>query len=282
MNKLALTALMLLGCALSQWSYALDVKVCQTESELDEYRIELANLVLKKTKTEYGWAKIAPVAHEPDPTLSRCLFMLRTGKVDLVYVPPTDTLLADFEVIPVDILRGLLSYRVLVINQNAQNGFARLNGLRELQSYKGVYRDRDEQAFYKINRLPALEGESVNQSLQMIESNRADYIFTDLLSAWTLVDAKKDKYPALSVEDTLALELQYPIYFMVRKGNQRLKERLESGLDLVIKDGSFQALFDKSFGHIATQANMASRNVIPVSYEGADQVPVVDNRFWMH
>ncbi|WP_419905014.1 hypothetical protein [Kiloniella sp.] len=55
-------------------AFAADIKVCQTEKAKYKYRMELANLLLRKTEMRYGRAKIVPhSANRKDPSQDRCI-----------------------------------------------------------------------------------------------------------------------------------------------------------------------------------------------------------------
>jgi hypothetical protein len=64
------------------------VRLCQTESPRYDYRLALTRLVLEKTARPGAPVSLERYGTGPDPSQERCLELLRSGDVDVVYLPP--------------------------------------------------------------------------------------------------------------------------------------------------------------------------------------------------
>ncbi len=124
----------------SLWASTTDIHVCQTHKARYQYRIALANLLLDKTAERYGAAKIVPYdASGSDPTQSRCELLLEMDEVELLYLPPTESRMQRFTIIPTDIHNGMLGFRVLVIRRQDQEKFRQVKSINDLRTFIGGF-----------------------------------------------------------------------------------------------------------------------------------------------
>jgi membrane-bound lytic murein transglycosylase MltF len=70
------------------------------------------------------------------------------------------------------------------------------------------------------------------------------------------------RYPDLAVEQHLLLHYPFFETFYVSRSSPRLAARLSAGLDRMIADGSFDALFARYFGKLLADLHLHQRVVI--------------------
>src|ERR1700744_3490302 len=70
------------------------------------------------------------------------------------------------------------------------------------------------------------------------------------------------RYPDLAVEQHLLLHYPFFEAFYVSRSAPRLAARLRAGLELMVADGSFDALFAKHFGKLLAALSLRQRVVI--------------------
>ncbi|MCP4350231.1 MAG: amino acid ABC transporter substrate-binding protein, partial [Desulfobacterales bacterium] len=88
--------------------------------------------------------------------------------------------------------------------------------------------------------------------------------------AWKEISEMGSKYPNLTVEPSIAIYYPYPVYFFVNKQNLKLADRIERGLKILMKDGSFEKLFLKYHDAVIGQADLKNRKM----FELENPVPV--------
>lgn len=257
------------------------LSVCQHDEVRYAYRLELANLILEKTASTYGRSEIFP-AQGGDPTQQRCLALLGSGHVDLVFVPPTEDRLRDFDYVPIDLHNGMLGYRVFIIHQDDRDLFARVQSLADLQNMVGGFGSQwGDFKVFALNGLPVVGAANSENLLAMLQQKRFNYFHRGLHEAWAEVEAYQERYPDLIVEERVALVYPLPVYFMFNKANTKLKQRFEEGFRIIKADGSFKSLFNRHFGHLVEKANLHRRVLIPISYPNPEGLPPIDTSLWL-
>jgi len=257
-----------------------DVIVGQTEKAKYSYRLQLTELILKKTTPEFGIGKIVAYARK-DPTQKRATMLLSDGKIDLMYLPPTDERLRRFSVIKIDIHNGMLGYRVFIIRKSDQERFAKVANIDDLRAFVGGFGLHwGDFSMFKLNRLPVVGVADAKMLLPMLNVGRFDYFHRGLHEAWAEVEASQQKLPTLMVEKTITLVYDYPVYFMFNKASKRLKKRFEKGFEVIKADGSFKRLFLSNFGKIFQKTNIKNRTMIHIRYPLPKGLPPVAPILW--
>jgi ABC-type amino acid transport substrate-binding protein len=85
------------------------------------------------------------------------------------------------------------------------------------------------------------------------------------------------------IEPTLALALHYPtaMHFFVNKQRTDLAADIRKGLEIALKDGSFQALFMQNFGVVLNRAQLDERRVFELANPLlSPETPLADARLW--
>jgi len=263
-------------------TWAADVKVCQTEKAKYNYRIELANLILSKTASQYGPAKIIPF-QKKDPTQARCIKLLEGKMIDVVYLPATEERLRKMDAIKTDIHNGMLGYRVFLINKNDKEKFSKVKTINDLRKFKGGFGSHwGDYKSFALNKLPVIGVAYTHGLLSMLSKRRFDYFHRGLHEAWTEIDANREQFPDLIVEESLALIYDFPVYFMFNQKNQALKKRFKEGFGIILKDGSFRQLYKEHFGHYAKKANIKNRTLIRIKHTTPKGLPEIDTNLWLN
>jgi hypothetical protein len=142
--------------------------------------------------------------------------------------------------IPID--KGLLGWRIGLIRAAEAERFASLQTLNDVRRLvAGQQHDWADVSILRHNGLPLETGSNYDSLFQMLQLQRFDYFPRSVLEIWD----ELDKHPGMGLAVERYFVLQYPsaYYFFVNKTNRVLAERLERGLRLAIRDGSFDRLF---------------------------------------
>lgn len=263
---------MLLGLALSQ-AQAVQLRLCQTDSPRYDYRLALTRLLLEKTSQTGEPVTLNRHGQGADPSQERCLELLRSGEVDLVYLPPTPARLAEFAALPFDLHAGRLGYRLLLIRKEDAPRFARIRSLEQLRSLTGGFgRQWADLAVFEANGLPVIAGPGTEALLGMLRARRFDYLQRGVSEAYAEL-ASFGGEDDLMVEPHLALHYALPVYFMVRRDRQPLLQRLQRGLQLAQQDGSFRRLLDQHQGRDWARAAIGRRRVLELASPWPELAP---------
>jgi len=264
------------------------INVCQVEEAKYGFRIELANLLLKKTASYYGEAHLAPFRkHQLSVSQDRCIVLLEQQKVDVLYLPPKTELLSRFDYIPFDMHAGMLGYRVFLIREEDQAKFRQVKTLDDLRSFTGGFGSQwGDFKVFGLNDLPVVGAANTSVLMSMLQHEIFDCFHRGLHEAWVELAFETQQNKGLVVEESLALRYPFQVYFWFHPENQELKQRFETGLLLALQDGSYHRLFSEYFDETVQKARLDKRTIIdieyPVSSEVSHWVSVVNHTpFWI-
>lgn len=227
-----------------------------------DYYSELLKLALTKTEVEFGPFKINYVNR--DIIQERALHELNTRQsIDVYWSVSTDARERVARPIRIPLLRGLIGYRVSLILKERLPEFQEvdsINKFRELAAGQGHdWPDYDILKFNKFSVFPASLYESI---IDLIHLKRIDHFprgLNEILREFELMNDKN-----IMFEPNFVLHYPSYVYFFVAMENTRLAKRIEKGLLLAQKDGSFNKLF-KDFVHLEKlnkALNLESRKLI--------------------
>jgi hypothetical protein len=223
---------------------------------------------------------LAPL--EEEVSQNRALRLLDAGGLDVIALgsnPEREALLLP---VRIDILRGLVGLRLLLIRAADQDRIAAMDDAtvrRQLTfGLNSQWADLPimQAAGYKVATSTRHE-----TLFEMLSSGRFDAFPRGTNEARQEIAQRQSIYPQLALEKTKALYFPYPIYFWVNKTNRALAETIERGLRLALQDGSFDQLF-LSF-HAADIAALSAehRHVIRMDNPFLPPgTPAPDTRSW--
>jgi ABC-type amino acid transport substrate-binding protein len=160
--------------------------------------------------------------------------------------------------VPLD--KGILGWRLLLINERDAHAFAQIRSLAQLRAYSaGQQRDWADVPILRANDLPVIGTSQYESMFQMLEAHRFDYFPRGIGEIWDEAARTKDIH--LMVEPNIALHYPVQTYFFVSKKNPRLHDLVERGLRAAMKDGSFDALFNEYNADAIKKARLNERTV---------------------
>ena len=249
---------LLLECVLTP-AIGREVRYFQADSRY-AYRTHLLQLILEKSRDE-GAFTLQPLYTNVTP--DRGLTLLQSRRIDVVSLPATPEREQLFRAVPVDIMRGLLGYRVLLIRKQRQADFSAIRSLEQLRNFSvGFGSQWADLPILQHNGLNVVATPQYQNLFAMLDKGRFDAFPRGLNEAWHEVEERTISQPDLVVESSLLLYYPYPVYFFVNRDDKALAERLERGLARAQADGSMRRLFLQYHAEALRQANLAQRHLI--------------------
>ncbi|WP_320175612.1 hypothetical protein [Maridesulfovibrio sp.] len=211
------------------------------EDHRHDYVVDLLRLSLNKTIDEYGDYELKQ--YQLPTEQDRSLRMVKCeGGIDIVWSMTSIKREKEFLPIRIPLQKGLLGYRVFIIKAGRQDSFRKIKLINNLKYFiAGQGHDWPDTKILRANGLPVETCSHYSFCFDMLLQNRFDYLPRSVSEPWNEIA----KYPnkELVVEKKLLLKYTAPLYFFVSRKNVKMAERLEKGLRLAIKDGSFDKLF---------------------------------------
>lgn len=251
--------------------------------EIYEYRWKLLELSLNHTRATDGPFEMAIYDGKlGEVSQSRSIVLLKTGNIDVLTFGSNKERETELRPIKIDILHGMLGYRILLIRKEDEAKFAAIapNNLSQQISlgFNSQWADLD---ILTSNGFKVVTSAGYDNLFHMLAAGRFDAFPRGLNEAAREIEDRKQELPTLTMEKTLALFANYPVFFWVRKNDTALADRIERGLKLSLMDGSFRQLFQHYYAREIEQVKQEKRRVLKLNNPSlpADS-PAPDTSWW--
>lgn len=242
--------------------------------------IEILSMVLDRTTPGFGPATMEPAKAVMNE--ARYLNDLRDG-TGVTIVWSSTSIEKERALLPVRIplRKGILGYRVALV---ARDNLARIDQVRTLEDLRKLtigqgigWGDVD---LYNSNGLKVITANYENL-FGMLAAGRFDLFPRGISEAFAEQAARIEEFPNLAIEPDLLIHYPWPYYFFFNKSSAALAGRVEAGLRMMIRDGSFDALFSKYNDAWIRRADLAHRRVIQIANPFLPpETPLDDPTLW--
>jgi len=163
--------------------------------------------------------------------------------------------------IPID--KGIGGYRLFHIRAQDQAIFDQLKSIDELKRLRvGAQMGWSSVPIYQAHGFDLVTGNNYEGLFGMLGAKRFDYMPRGLAEIFTEHDLRKAQYPELAVEQRLLLYYPFPKYFFVSPTKPELAERIRTGLQALVADGTFDRMFYEYHDDILRRAKLCQRRLL--------------------
>ena len=254
--------LVLLFLPLSASGEELIVRHVAKESSKDlrnGYFIELMELALSKTQSEFGTFRLEPSDRYMQQ--SRVIAdVISQRSLDIVWTMTSIEREKHLHPIRIPLLKGLLGYRIFIIRKEDQDKFNKVSNKADLSKLiAGSGHDWPDRVILESNGLTVETSATYDGLFKMLALQRFDFLPRGANEVWSELDTLKNSQ--LTFEKKLLLYYPAAIYFFTSKKNKALADRIEKGLERSIADGSFERHFNDhpDIKRTIKQANLNNR-----------------------
>jgi len=223
--------------------------------------LEILKGALDRTSAEYG-----PYSLEQAPvqmSAARAIEQLeRHGLVNVVWSSTSIDREKKFLTIRIPLRKGLLGYRVCLIdakNQGRIDHVQTLDDLRKLTVGQGT--GWADVAVYGAEGVPVTTA-AYGGLFDMVSAGRFDLFPRGLSEVFREFAVNGPRLPGLAIDRHLLLYYRWPYYFFFNRDDARLAARIEAGLKMMRADGSFDAIFHKYNDDWIAAADIRHRVII--------------------
>ncbi|MFM0181508.1 hypothetical protein PQR52_23770 [Paraburkholderia aspalathi] len=165
--------------------------------------------------------------------------------------------------VPIPIDRGLLGYRVALINQGEQ---AKLDSIHDLQGLRtlsiGQGQGWGDVPIYRAAGVPLVTASRYDLLFPMLADHRFDMFPRGVVEITREIKAFQPSYPNMRIDSHLLIRYPYAQFFYVSQSEPLLAQRIRDGLEAMLKDGSFEALFREHFAQGIADLHLERRVLI--------------------
>lgn len=231
------------------------------------YYQDLLQLVLNRTKAEYGAARVEPL--QPPALGDYRYLLMKQNYIDVHHFGTSPELERDLLPIRVPLLGGGLGWRGFIIRKTDRQAFSQIRQLGELKRLTAcqgeLWPDSD---IMRAAGLKVMTAERHDQMLELLRRKRCDYFPRSIFEGPVEQKAFAAAYPDLEYNTSVLLHYPFAMYYFVNKNNKVLAERLFRGLDKLARSGELQAFL---------QAHPIAQQVFPHSQFSKSVVFQLDN-----
>ena len=210
--------------------------------------------------------------------------MQADGPIDVQWIP--ERLSDDAKMLPVlfPVDRGLLGYRLFLIDGARQGEFDQIKSLTDLKAKVALQgAGWADVAILRSADLQVRTAPLYPDLFRMTVGGRADYFPRGAFEAYNEVAQWGPATPGLAVEQGLILHYPLATIFYVKKTDKVLADDLLRGLVTAFNDGSYTALFSNNADvkMVVDHAHMKSRRTIEIDNPFmSPAMKATDSRYW--
>ncbi|MBD1391039.1 transporter substrate-binding domain-containing protein [Neiella sp. HB171785] len=228
------------------------------------YKHEVVTKALDLTKQEYGsyTTKITDIDIKP----KRIIALMQTGKLVNVAVFAANEMW-DKSALPIriPIRGGMLSYRLLLVNKNDLDKFSQVTSAEQLKALRpGVVNDWSTTGVLERGGFDVVQSQHFEGLFSMLSSGRIEYIPRGVYEIYTELENRRQKYPDVVIEPTLAIRIPMVTYVYVAPQERRLAQRIEKGLAKMVQNGELRRIFNKYYQQEFQLAQLHNRRIIEI------------------
>jgi len=180
--------------------------------------------------------------------------------------------------------RGLLNYRLFLIERPKQPLFNEVHSLEQLKSLRaGMNTHWLSSTIMRNAGFNLVLGNDYEGLFHMLAHNRFDYFPRSLHEIHAELRTHSKLIPGLMIENTLALHLPMPTFFYVNKGNDRLHQRLTDGLWQLHESGELHEIFNHYYDGNKIRRTLQNRRIFFVQNPYLTEHAIYDMpELWFH
>ncbi|MCG8613916.1 MAG: hypothetical protein MI864_25675 [Pseudomonadales bacterium] len=253
------------------------------EIEQDErfvYLLKLIRRSLDVTRDEYGRYTLSPALQAMSE--SRYLSEVKQGNVvNLVWSSTSRKKERQLRAIKIPVYRGLLSYRVCLVNKN------RLKVVQERLSQGDLSHMLVGQGIgwgdvtiYRHNNIHVQEL-SYGKLFELLHAARFDLLPRGISEVFPELAMAQAKELEIALEPSVYLYYPWPYYLFTNRTNNHLADRLETGLLKLIESGEFHNLWESTYRDYINRAQLDQRKRIELHNPLLDMASSFQHsKFW--
>jgi len=203
-----------------------------------------------------------------DMVQKRALTSLRAGTdLDIFWTMTSREREHGLYVLRIPLLKGMLGQRLLIIREG---DFARFSAIKSFGGLKklsyGQGHDWPDADILEAAGLTIFRSPAYSTIMNMLDAGRFDAYPIGMNE----VKGELDKRPSLNLigEQSIVLSYLAPVFIFINLENMDLQASLKSGFDNIIRDGSFDKIFNSHYQGLVAKTKINQRKVFKLNNPG--------------
>lgn len=238
------------------------------------YEVQLMQLALEKTRSDYGDYQLEPI-HPMNRARSLAALSQDIYPNLVLLLSYEDSLMADGQLsyIPISLDRGIFSYRLCFMRDEIKPQVEKVRSLEQLRRFTfGSGLGWADSKILRHNGLNTLEADTLLSLYRMTKAGRIDLLCRGVGEYYTELH-QQGQTIGLSADSQLIIYYPLPKFLFAHKNSQALLERIETGLRRALEDGSFDKLWHEQHNQNLNSAQLKNRRMIILDNPLIQQLP---------
>jgi len=247
------------------------------------YQWAVLRTALEKTRPKWGPYRI--VTSEV-MTERRQAYELRnaTGNLTVMYLGTTPEFERELVPVRIPVDRSLGGYCVFLVRAGEQARFDAVRTLDDLRQFTyGLGLGWIDVEILRASGFNVVTGSSYDGLFEMLVNRRFDVFLRGAVEILDEYEQRREELRDIRIEDSLLLYYPLPMYFWFAKTpeGQRLAQRAEAGLRLMLADGSYDEIFDRYQRAKIERLHLKARKAYRIDNPFlGPETPLADRRLW--
>jgi len=245
----------------------------------EAYVVELLQQALARNGGDY---QLRPSPRPMPQSRAEQSLEQNDGSVQLMWSMTTRAREESLLPVRIPIYKGLIGWRIPLVRREDKNWLAQVQGLDDLRPLRfGQRADWPDTRILRSNGLQVITSQSYDSLFRMLDAGRFDLFPREVVVVWNEQAQAAREGLALEVDEHIAIHYPTAFYFFTSRARADLAQAVERGLEAMIADGSFDALFQQHHGATLERARLDQRKVIEL--ENPDlppQTPFQRKELW--
>jgi hypothetical protein len=229
-----------------------------------QYKLDLLEEAMRKTSYKYGDFRI--VTNVPQLNNFRAIDLLQTGEYLNVFIALTNYEWEEKTIpIRIPVRKGLSSYRLLLVHKDDLKKFEKIHTIEDLKKMSvGSKIGWSLTSVLEKAGFNVISGVRYDGIFLMLNAHRFDFLMRGVNEIYDEMDQIGGFLHDIRIEPGIAVYLPSPTYVFVSPQFPELARRLEEGLELMVEDGTLDALIHKYHDDDIKKADLKNRRVFYV------------------
>jgi hypothetical protein len=251
-----------------------------------EYDWAVLRVAMEKTVPRFGPFELTQSTHAMSSQRITQELLMPDGRINVIARATSPEMEKNFLPVRLPIDRGLLGYRMFLVREADLPQFAAVRTLDDLRKLRvGQGKDWIDVPILSKGGFTVIEGTSYRGLFAMLDAGRFDFFSRGIDEAGREFRERTASYPHMAIEPTLLLQYPLPLYFFLRRDDEGklLAKRIEAGMEMMIKDGSLNILFQKYKGESIRSGALHKRRVLHLENPHlTPETPLLRGELWFN
>lgn len=199
--------------------------------------VKVLKAALDATQKDFGEYELLPASHAMSEARYMKELALDRSELSVAWSGPTYVDMASLHAVKEPIIKGLLSYRILLAHTDKLPAFSNIKNISELQKLRSAHAHGwGDSLVFDNAELPYLMS-GYNSIFDLLQHQRVDYLSRGLTEVQDELASRVQSHPDVSAVPELMMFYPWPYYFYVNRSNHALEKRLLEGMRRIRESG---------------------------------------------